>query len=78
MQTFIKVKQSRNVFQKRTNEFGFFAEQYYDQIVSFVFWKNSRIGKTPFEINWPLTVAAQQQKLSFIAITALLKYNELY
>ena len=29
-------------------------EQYYDQIVSLVFWKNSRIAKSSFEINWPL------------------------
>ena len=32
----------------------FFAWQYYDRIVSFIFWKNWRIAKSPFEINWPL------------------------
>ena len=77
MQTFIKVRQIRNVFLKLTilpkNEKRIrFAEQFYDRIVSFIFWKNSRIGKCPFKTNWPSKVA-QQQKLSFIAITALLK-----
>ena len=31
----------------------FFCSLYYDQTVLFVFWKNSRIAKCPFEINWP-------------------------
>ena len=29
---------------------------YYDRIVLFIFWKNSRIAKSLFEINWPLQV----------------------
>jgi hypothetical protein len=46
---------SQRFFQKNewTNSV-FFVTHYYDRIVSLVFWKNSRIAKSPLEINWPL------------------------
>ena len=57
----LNVRQSRNVFFKptifpkieRTNAF-------FDRIVSIVYWKNSRIPKSPFAINWPLTTLTFQ------------------
>ena len=42
---FLKVRQSRNVFFKPA-----ILPKYYDQIVSFGFWKNSRIAKSTFKI----------------------------
>ena len=58
---FLKVRQSYNGFfqadnssKKPTNQFGFFCQ--HDQIVVFVFWKNLRIAKSFFKINWPLAL----------------------
>ena len=47
---------NRQFLQKMNEWIHFFAYQYYDWIVSFIFWKNSRIAKRPFEINWPLVL----------------------
>ena len=57
--TLVKVRQSQNGlfqaenFPKNYVTF-FFAWQYYELIRSLVFWKNSRIPKSPFKIKWPL------------------------
>ena len=56
----LKVRQSRNGFFKPIfpkNEqmsSGFLPNSTICWILLFVFWKNSRIPKSPFEINWPL------------------------
>ena len=47
---------SWQLFQK-TNKWDFFFcfnSTYYDRIVAFIFWKNSRMAKSPFETNWSL------------------------
>jgi hypothetical protein len=63
---------SSNSSKKWTNEFGFFAEQYYDRIVLFIFWRNSRIGKSHFEINWPLVVETS------VVPTVVIKENQIW
>ena len=47
----LKVIQTCNVFFKPTKPFLFLPNSTNDQIVSFVFRKNSSIAKNPFEID---------------------------
>ena len=47
---------------------------YYERIRSFVFWKNSRIPKSPFEINWPLVNVFPSVVIRII--TYLTEYNK--
>ena len=42
------------ILPKNNEQIRFFAKQYYDRIVLFVFWKNLRIAKSPFETDCPL------------------------
>ena len=43
-----------------------FIKLYYGRIVSFIFWKNSRIAKSPFKMNWPLVAYVLSLTLFFV------------
>ena len=56
----LKVRQSHNgsfqltIPRKKQRTDSFFCLTVLCQILLFIFWKNSRIPESPFEINWPL------------------------
>ena len=48
---------SRQFFQITSERIRGFLPNSTTLIVTFVFWRNLRIAKSPFEINWPLSVS---------------------